>query len=307
MTSKTCQICKQNSGMYPLCKIHLQMKEQGLVFKNNITGKWELITPTNEKVIENKKFKCPICNDEFDGTQYKVCINCHYDILDRMDELDKNQKPFKLKDYYFNAKDYASRLYDEDKIHYQEITMGAIANILSENYNDESILDRIDKDFLELKQNLNKKNNNLATKIKEQKKVEEIKTNNDNEKAKIKRTQDGHFVESEYEIRIDDILYNNNIIHAYNIKVDEIPERTIMCDWYIPILRDKGIYIELWGVKDNEKYNKNKKEKIDLYKLHSLYLIEIEYDELKDDTLRLKSKLLSDIKKFKKEILEKQL
>lgn len=121
---------------------------------------------------------------------------------------------------------------------------------------------------------------------------------------KLKKTQDGHLVKSEFEIKVDDILYNNNIVHAYNIKVDEITERTVMCDWFIPVLTDKGIYIELWGVKGDEKYNKNKREKIELYKKHNLKLIEIEYDELKNNTQRLKSSIKSKIKIYRDEILE---
>ena len=45
-----------------------------------------------------------------------------------------------------------------------------------------------------------------------------------------------------------------------DVKVDEITERTVICDWFIPVISGKGIYIELWGVKGDEKYNKNKKE-----------------------------------------------
>lgn len=151
---------------------------------------------------------------------------------------------------------------------------------------------------------MSNRNTKLNTNIKELDKIDEIKANNDKDKAKIKKTQDGHFVESELEIKVDDILYTNNIVHAYSIKVDEIYERTVICDWYIPVLPNKGIYIELWGVKGDEKYNKNKKEKIELYNQHKLKLIEIEYDELKDNTQRLKSSLISKIKIMKKEIID---
>ena len=99
-------------------------------------------------------------------------------------------------------------------------------------------------------------------------------------------------------------MYTNNIAHAYSIKVDEITERTVVCDWFIPVSGYKGIYIELWGVKGDEKYNKNKKEKIELYKKHNLKLIEIEYDELRDNTQRLRSNIISKIKVLKDEIKE---
>ena len=57
-------------------------------------------------------------------------------------------------------------------------------------------------------------------------------------------------------------------------------------------------------MKGDEKYSKNKREKIELYKKHNLKLIEIEYDELYGDTQRLKSSLISKIRALKNEIFE---
>ena len=313
---KTCQICGKNSGMYPLCKKHLEMKQQGLVKKNEETGKWELINNNDifnnlkeveREIAEEEKLinkKCLLCGENINSS-YTYCKNCYYNIQDRIDELDKNQKPTKLKDYYYNAKDYAMRIFDENKIYYQELTMCAISNILNNIYSDDSIELRLNKDIDNIKNNLENKNKRLTNTIKEPEKISELKIEHDKDKAKIKKAQDGHFVESEYEIKVDDMLYTNNIVHAYNIKVDEIIERSVYCDWYIPVLLNKGIYIELWGVKDEEKYNKNKKEKIELYKKHNLPLIEIEYNELKDDTQRLRSSLIGKIKMLSNEIIDK--
>ena len=39
---KTCVICGEPSGMYPLCRKHLQMKNEGLVVKCERCGKWYL-------------------------------------------------------------------------------------------------------------------------------------------------------------------------------------------------------------------------------------------------------------------------
>lgn len=253
--------------------------------------------------IDKKNKKCILCGQATTNGYY-YCRDCYYNINDRMDELDKNQNPTKLKDYYYNSKDYAMRIYNEDKIYYQKLTMVAITNLLNQLYDDSSLVDRLHKDIEKIDENLTKKNNKLNNNIKETNKIDEIKINNDKDEAKIKKTQDGHFVESELEIKVDDMLYTNNIVHAYSIKVDEIFERTVICDWYIPVLPNKGIYIELWGIKGDDKYNKNKKEKIELYKKHNLQLIEIEYDELKDNTQRLKSSLISNIKMLKKEIID---
>lgn len=292
-------------GFYHHCKKHLDMIKSGVLIKDE-NGKWvekNIIFGSAQENKTNSDSVCLLCGENIISKNYIYCKECYYNIKDRMEELDKNQNPQKLKDYYYNAKDYAMRIYDENKIYYQKITMIAISNLLNQLYDDDLLIERLQKDIEKIEENLKTKNTRLNTTIKEIEKIDEIKINNDKDKAKIKKTQDGHFVESELEIKVDDILYTNNIVHAYNIKVDEIVERTVVCDWYIPILFNKGIYIELWGVKGDEKYNKNKKEKIELYKKHKLKLIEIEYDELKDNTQRLKSSLISKIKIFKQEII----
>lgn len=317
MSNKKCAIknCNENAfGFYPLCKKHLEMTKTGEVLKNE-DGKWieqsksditDLFYNINIEKNETKSTntKCLLCG-ETTTKGYLYCRDCYYNIQDRMEELDKNQNPTKLKDYYYNAKDYAMRIYNEDKVYYQELTMIAITNLLNQLYNDDSLNERLHKDIDKIEENLKNKNTKLNNSIKETSKIDEIKINNDKDKAKIKKTQDGHFVESEFEIKVDDILFTNNIVHSYSVKVDEIFERTVICDWYIPVLPNEGIYIELWGIKGDEKYNKNKNEKIELYKKHNLKLIEIEYDELKDNTQRLKSSLVSKIHIMSSEIKSK--
>lgn len=305
--SKKCIVenCNENAfGFYPQCKKHLEMIKTGQLIKND-KGKWTETTFFSKDILPTPELnkECKLCGNETTNG-YLYCRDCYYNIQDRMEELDKNQNPNKLKDYYYNAKDYAMRIYNDDKIYYQELTMVAISNLLSQLYDDDALEERLHKDIAKIEENLKQKNNKLNEKIKEIDKIDEIKINNDKDKAKIKKTQDGHFVESELEIKVDDILFTNNIVHAYSVKVDEIFERTVICDWYIPILPNKGIYIELWGIKGDEKYNKNKQEKIELYKKHNLKLIELEYDELKDNTQRLKSSLISKINIYKKEIID---
>ena len=295
--------CNEDAfSFYPHCKKHLEQIKTGEVYKDE-NGKWKEKQTKKILEIKNNNF-CKLCGEPISDS-FDFCRDCHFNIQDRMEELDKNQNPQKLKDYYYNAKDYAMRIFNEDKIYYQQLTMVSIANILNQLYKDDAILERLFKDIDKIEENLKTKNSRLSLNIKEIEKINEIKVESDKDKAKIKKTQDGHFVESEFEIKVDDILYTNNIVHAYNIKVDEIDERTVICDWFIPVTMDKGIYIELWGVKGDEKYNKNKREKIELYKKHNLKLIEIEYDELKDNTQRLRSSIKSKINCYRNEILDK--
>lgn len=299
MAGKTCQICGANSGIYPLCIKHLEMKAKGQVVKNEDSGKWEL---TDSKDTKPQNNKCILCGEETKNN-YKLCKECYYIIEERKEDLDKNQRPQKLKDYYYNAKDYASRIYDENKIFYQQTTMIALAQILDDLYDDDTILnERLEEDLNKLNDIVVNRNKKLENSIKEKDHLENLITQKDSTKAKTLQTQDGHFVESELEIKVDDILYNMGEVHAYSIQVDEITERTVVCDWYIPVGQDKGIYIELWGVTNDSKYEKNKKEKIELYQKHKLKLIEIKNCEAKEDTKRLKSLIRSKIIQFKNEL-----
>lgn len=299
---KVCQICGKGSGMYPLCITHMNLKSQGKVVKDS-SGQWimiEEIDKKNDKINSN----CILC-EEKTKPGYKFCKDCYYNIGERISELDKNQKAPKLRDYYYNAKDYAMRIYDENKIYYQQLTMSAISDILKNLYEDDSLDERLERDLKAINDNLSQKNEKLKSAIKEEHKIEEIKADKDSDKAKTKKTQDGHFVESEVEISVDDALYNLGFLHAYNIKVPEITERTVQCDWYIPITFSEGIYIELWGIKGNAQYNKNKEEKISLYKKHKLSLIELQYDEVRSDTSRLNSTLKSRISEEKNKIINR--
>lgn len=101
-------------------------------------------------------------------------------------------------------------------------------------------------------------------------------TTNDNEKnfremfpAKL-RTTDGRLVRSRAELLIDNWLYSEEIAHAYERKLPI--EEEVYCDFYLP----KGkIYIEFWGLENNEKYQKRKQLKIETYKKYQMNLIEI--------------------------------
>ena len=194
--AKVCAIksCNQETkGFYPLCEQHLKKIKTGEVVKNE-EGQW--IENDNHVNIKNNidnlledipiNKNCVLCR-EATSNGYLYCKDCYYNIQDRMEELDKNQNPTKLKDYYYNAKDYAMRIYNEDKIYYQELTMVAITNLLNQLYDDDSLVERLHKDISLIEQNLKTKNNRLTTTIKETSKIDEIKVNNDKNKAKIKK------------------------------------------------------------------------------------------------------------------------
>ena len=126
-------------------------------------------------------------------------------------------------------------------------------------------------------------------------KFEEERKENDEHKSKVNTAQDGHVVESDMEVRIDDVLYTSFIFHAYGKSIPEITEKRKKCDWFIPIVHSsKGIYIEYWGMK-TPKYLEERKEKEELYQKHNIPYIGIEADDPKKDTLTFADNLRRQI------------
>ena len=99
---------------------------------------------------------------------------------------------------------------------------------------------------------------------------------------------------------VDDILYENRIVHCYEKKVPiDSDEQTIKCDWFIPVTDSRhGIYIEYWGMNTKE-YLQNKERKRKAYKDHDIPLIEIEKDDYKDRQ-GLSDRIISEINKLAK-------
>lgn len=108
--NKECQVCGEKAfSYYPLCKKHLQMKSEGLVIKNEKTGKWELkrlfnpiITKTIDKtknedknkteetkinknnvitINEENKSKCITCGRTTNGLLF--CSSCYHKYKDK--------------------------------------------------------------------------------------------------------------------------------------------------------------------------------------------------------------------------------
>ena len=100
------------------------------------------------------------------------------------------------------------------------------------------------------------------------------------------RTPDGHLVRSRAEAMIDDFLYKNGIVHAYERKlnIDEV----MYCDFYLP---EQKVYIEYWGLEENDKYAARKKVKQDLYSKYNFKLIELNDRDIENLDERLAAKL----------------
>lgn len=102
------------------------------------------------------------------------------------------------------------------------------------------------------------------------------------------RTQDGHRVRSRAEAMIDDYLYNNGVAHAYERRLPGIDE-DVISDFYIPTGK---VFIEFWGMEENEKYKERKKKKLEIYADNNFNLIELKDKDIEtiDDVLPRKLK-----------------
>lgn len=97
------------------------------------------------------------------------------------------------------------------------------------------------------------------------------------------RTKDGHYVRSKAELTIDDSLYLWGIAHAYEKKLPNTTEN-VYSDFHIPSGngRPKAVYIEYWGMENDEKYNQRKHRKIKIYNELGLSLIQLNDADIKN-------------------------
>jgi hypothetical protein len=97
------------------------------------------------------------------------------------------------------------------------------------------------------------------------------------------RTKDGHYVRSKAELTIDDSLYLWGIAHAYEKKLPNT-EESVYSDFHIPSGkgRPKAVYIEYWGMENDEKYNQRKSRKIEIYNSLGLSLIQLNDSDIKN-------------------------
>lgn len=122
----------------------------------------------------------------------------------------------------------------------------------------------------------------------EQEQSEEEKSFRQKFQATI-RTKSGHFVRSRAEQIIADYLFNAFVPFAYERKLPV--DKDAYCDFFIPRY---NIYIEFWGLENDEKYKKRKVIKQEIYKKYSFNLIEINDEKLKN----LDDFLPNELRKF---------
>ena len=228
---------------------------------------------------------CIICGENSNGKPQ--CRKCYDETRNFMDSLDKNSTVRKLRDYYYNLKERIFIINGIEETKKQCNKLIAIA-MTAQNVNDDSsLMDRVYKDVETLIRN--------KKPIEKNEKYAEERQEKDASKSRINTAQDGHNVDSDMEVRIDDVLYNAYILHCYGKNIDEITEKRKKCDWFIPICNGEGIYIEYWGM-DTPDYLRDREEKEELYKKYNIPYIGIEKDDPKKDSQTFKANLLRDLK-----------
>ncbi len=292
-----CPICGKPTRVYMgnarkdgLCGTHADMLKAGEIEQCPECGDWHRsdVACKCKKIFEDTK--CIICGEMSKGKPQ--CKSCYSQSKNFIETLDKNGNIRKFRDYYYNLKERILIIRDIENAQEQCNKLIAIA-MTNQNQNDDtSLMDRVYKDV----ENLLKSKKTIDIKNEE---IKNIQKDYDEKKAKINTAKDGHNVDSDMEVRIDDALYNLNILHCYGKNIDEIIEKPKKCDWFIPIVGTddlQGIFIEYWGM-DTAKYLEDRKEKEELYKKHNLPYISIEKDDPKKDTQTFESNLKKELTK----------
>ena len=115
-----------------------------------------------------------------------------------------------------------------------------------------------------------------------------IPQSNSTEIGKYK-TEDGHWVRSQAEARIDDWLFNHNLTHAYEYRIQK-GNKFKKCDFYLPTY---NLYIEYWGLIGNPEYDTSRKDKLQFYNNNQLKLVELFPRDIEMLSEVLKPKLAS--------------
>lgn len=290
MSGKICQICGKPSGIYPLCKEHLEMKAEGLVIKDE-AGNW-IVKASKEEC------KCILCGGE---AKYDLCYSCYNEKKTIKSELEASVNNLEdAKDYYNNMKYNIFKLKDMDYAITACTKLIALGELLENRYKLKDYISKSKTDAVSL---LEKKRDYLSgLNLKKAAEVEnpeeiaapasnivvETSTDSNTEWLDYRRVypmnircKDGHYVRSKAEKLIDDYLFDNQIIHVYEKKVvNENNDETYYPDFFLPyegrqVGEEKGIYIEFFGLEDNKKYLATENKKIAYYKSKGFDVIEV--------------------------------
>ena len=244
--------------------------------------------------------KCIICDNK-NLTEFEICEECQNKVLTQFNKMAfHHYSEHDLIVHYYNTFSKAKRNTETEEINDLKTKLLALSLLQGERYYNPTLFNKEVRNHLRQLNNLKSEPPKGIyidfTLIKHPYPVD------------IRRyiTEDGHIVKSQEEQIIDNILYNAHIPHAYEKKVDEITEETVMCDWYIPVIGDTGIYIELWSDNFSEKYQTRKQNKEELYEKYKLPFIPLESIK-KPDNQVLQTQIIEKLTQMKIEVLQKEI
>lgn len=293
MSKRTCDVCGKPSGFYPICIDCNKLKEEDMVKKCMQCGKWYHVDKGCCKEATEKP--CLVCGRE---SKYgPLCIECYKQKESVKKEFKGDRSPQEIKDHYFAQKNMLFRIKNPEYVMNGTIRLIAISEELTLYHNDYYLKDRLNKDIESLRRYAN------GRKSKKETSTMAI-TFDDYDYRKQwpaeHLCEDGHYVRSYSEMLIDNWLYNNGIVHAYekSVFMPSDPDAIVLSDFYIP---EGNVYIEFWGLNDDQKYLERKEKKIKLYKENNINLISLEENDIKrlSDVLPRKLHQYLSNKKFK--------
>lgn len=248
-------------------------------------------TETTEKEINNTNTNCLCCKKEtFNDNLF--CLNCYNTIKGIRAKFDHNRTERNIQNHYFELRDKCKNIIDENDFSYNIRFMFALSEELVNIYENDYLAERVKSDIKTAFNQFQKtyedeKEKNLAKEFNDRDFREQW--------PREYQCEDGHYVRSKSELAIDNWLYNHGYIHAYekSVFMESRPNAIVLSDFYLP---NGDVYIEFWGLEEDEKYEKRKQFKIKLYEENNLNRIDL----TDKDVQRLNDILPRLITKFKK-------
>ncbi len=277
MEDNKCQVCGKTSGKYPICIACNKLKNSGGVQKCETCGKWYKTEEGCCEKTQEANDTCIVCGAE--AKSGPLCIDCYKEKESVKKEFIGNRHAQEIKDHYFAQRRMLYRIKNPEYVMKGTIRLIAISEELKLYHKDNYLKDRLAKDI-----------ENLTKYANERKEHTENDTNTkratfDDEDYRKQwpaehQCDDGHYVRSYSEMLIDNWLYNSKIVHAYEKSVFMVsePDAVVLSDFYIP---EGNVYIEFWGLNDDQNYLERKEKKIKLYEGNKLNLISLEENDVK--------------------------
>lgn len=219
---------------------------------------------------------CLDCGKETFGG-YLFCKICYQNIKNIRNNFNHNRSEKNLQNHYFELRDKIKSTDDQEDFIENAKLMFALAEELQNIYDNDYLIERVENDLKLLSKQFQNKNKEM----KDKKIAEEFNDKDFREKwPREYQCEDGHYVRSLSEQSIDNWLYNNGYLHAYekSVYMPTQPNAIVLSDFYLP----KGnVYIEFWGIEDDEKYAKRKDIKNKLYEENNINKIDLTQQDIK--------------------------